>query len=71
MQRGYRARKVATYRGIRAYAGIRKEGSTSASFLLCLRRAVDMILEGIPVAYMGCKGVQKGDKEIRSITESR
>lgn len=29
-----------------------------------------MILEGIPVAYMGCKGVQKGDKEIRSITES-
>lgn len=51
--------------------GIRKEGSTSASFLLCLRRAVDMILEGIPVAYMGCKGVQKGDKEIRSITESR
>ena len=38
---------------------------------VCLRRAVVMSLEGIPVASMGCKGVQKGDKEIRSITESR
>ena len=39
--------------------------------LVCLRRAVDMSLEGIPVAILGCKGVQKGDKGIRSITESR
>lgn len=58
--------------GVPCLCDIRKESAVRATLSIYLRRAIDMVLERDTARRdLGSKGVQKGDKEIRSITDSR